>query len=197
MSLAFPAGLIPRSERWKRRLVTISGGVTIDGISGASLTDGGGLWVAEQVFIVRPHLIGEVEMFEERMESGSVSVNLPAFRYRAKYIAGAAVVAPAPLRATTLTVAISGFPFEADRHHFSIDHPTRGKRLYRVTGATLLADGLQTITFRPPLREAVSDELLDRTNPGCVMRMTNPDDFLTPVDLTQTATMSPTWVESF
>lgn len=80
----------------------------------------------------------------------------------------AEATAPAALRATTLSfVGVFQRPIIGGEW-FAIEHPTKGWRAYRVR--TINADA-GTLTFRPPLREALAGgELLDFSNPRCLMR---------------------------
>lgn len=71
----------------------------------------------------------------------------------------------ADLRATTLSVALTAARPLLGGEWFSIEHATKGWRAYRV--ATV--DG-NTITFRPPLREAISaNTVLEFGEPRCLM----------------------------
>lgn len=78
----------------------------------------------------------------------------------------AEATAAAALRATTLEInGAFGQPLLGGEW-FSIEHPTKGWRAYKVRGI----DGA-TLSFSPPLREAVAEgETLDFTKPRCIMR---------------------------
>lgn len=109
----------------------------------------------------------------------------------------AGVTANAALRATTLQVEFEVAAALMGAEPFSIMHPVRGRRLYGVHSVGATVDDVTTITIRPPLREAVlADTRLDFDNPGCVMRLVNPD-WLSPLDPTHEMTAAPTWVEHF
>ncbi len=80
----------------------------------------------------------------------------------------AEATAPAALRATSLSFSgVFQRPIIGGEW-FAIEHPTKGWRAYRVR--TVDAD-TGTLTFRPPLREALTGgEQLDFSNPRCLMR---------------------------
>ena len=80
--------------------------------------------------------------------------------------------ASAALRATTLTATVTYAPSLQAGQHFSIDHTTKEHRLYRIKSVTDNEDGTSTLTFWPPLREAVAaDERLEFDRPKCRMRL--------------------------
>ena len=96
------------------------------------------------------------------------------------------------MRATTLSLTMIVGALEGGER-FSIDHATKGKRLYTISRV----DG-DDITIRPPLREAVASGTdLDFTQPGCVCRLSNPDDFLGALDLNKNLIATAVWIESF
>lgn len=80
----------------------------------------------------------------------------------------AVTTADAPLRATSLAIqAVSFARALQGGEWFSIDHPTMRHRCYRV--GTIQGG---TITFRPPLREAVpAGATLNFGDPLCTMRV--------------------------
>jgi hypothetical protein len=79
------------------------------------------------------------------------------------------------LRATSLDLAILNAGDLVGGESFSIDHPTMGHRLYEIKTAIYDDDDLATITFNPPLREAVtSGTRLEFDRPRCTMRLVNP-----------------------
>ena len=77
----------------------------------------------------------------------------------------------ATLRATQLTFSadLAGRPLRGGEW-FSIEHPAKGWRAYKVIRVPAQDDDGATIQFRPPLREAVTTgQVLDMTNPRCLM----------------------------
>lgn len=107
----------------------------------------------------------------------------------------------APLRATTLRILpIALGPLEGGEK-FTIVHPIRGARKYGIGRVTPIAGdpaGAIDITIRPPLREAAPARTdLDFDRPRCVMRLANPDVWLSPLDALHEMTAAPVWVEAF
>lgn len=88
----------------------------------------------------------------------------------------AKVTVAAILRATSLTVQmIAGDAFHGGEK-FAIDHPNNRWRLYSVRTAVQNTDGTWALTFRPPLREAVSlGTFLEFDRPKSVMRLATAD----------------------
>ncbi len=74
---------------------------------------------------------------------------------------------PAALRATSLAFfGVFAQPLIGGEW-FSISHPTKGVRAYKVRSVNQEAG---TLTFRPPLREAIqAGDTLDFANPRCLM----------------------------
>ncbi|MCA9267645.1 MAG: hypothetical protein KDA41_04215 [Planctomycetales bacterium] len=78
-----------------------------------------------------------------------------------------AATAAAVLRATTLEVAGALPRPLLGGEWFTIVHPAKGERAYKVR---TVADDGSSLTFRPPLREAVAvGEELDFSHPRCLM----------------------------
>ncbi len=205
MSLAFPANLIPRSERWVLRGVTISGGISVGGVAGLDRTDGGGLWVCEQEFLLTTNpQIKAAAAFDASMDSGSRSVNLPVRVEKTTPGLGPHVYAvdeAAALRATTIKLKNYGsltLQALSGGEDFTLVHPTLGPRKYRVASVVSTAGAVHTVTIRPPLREAAAINLnADFDGVSCIMRLANPDDFVGPSDPGPTVTLKALWVESF
>lgn len=56
--------------------------------------------------------------------------------------------------------------------HFSIDHPVKGWRLYRIVQVVDVAGDVHSVTIEPPLREAVAAaETAEFDAPRCVMTL--------------------------
>ncbi|WLB43014.1 hypothetical protein QIH93_20930 [Bradyrhizobium ottawaense] len=80
--------------------------------------------------------------------------------------------AAAELRATSLEIEIVEAGELVGGEAFSIEHETAGWRLYEIKTVDARDDGQATITFNPPLREAVSDGTrLEFDRPRCLMRL--------------------------
>lgn len=113
------------------------------------------------------------------------------------FYAGAApvgsVVSDAPLRATKLRIGLPAGVSLRGGEAFAIKHPNRGERRYQV--ARVSGDEL---TFRPELREAVlAGAEVHFHNPGCVMKLANPDEFFDPIRSGRFSYLNPVFVEAF
>ena len=91
----------------------------------------------------------------------------------AGWIADVTLAADAALRATSITVTVGYAPTLQPGQLFSVDHAVKGPRWYQVR--TWDAD-TNTLTFRPPLREAAtSGDRLEFDRPTCRMRLASDD----------------------
>lgn len=82
------------------------------------------------------------------------------------------LAASAPLRATSLRISLAQGAGLAAGQHFSIEHPTKGWRLYRIARVTSPGT-TATVEIRPPLRAAVSAGMaVEFDVPRCLMRVT-------------------------
>ncbi|WP_441268676.1 hypothetical protein AB7G19_29955 [Bradyrhizobium sp. 215_C5_N1_1] len=82
----------------------------------------------------------------------------------------------ADLRATTMAIDIRMAAELVGGESFSVRHPTVGWRLYEIATVVYDDDAHATITFNPPLREAVEDgEQLEFDRPCCTMRLAKPE----------------------
>lgn len=79
---------------------------------------------------------------------------------------------PAALRATSLDITINCAGELMGGESFSIDHETMGWRLYEIATVLMDDDTMGTITFNPPLRQAIpAGTQLEFDRPRCVMRL--------------------------
>lgn len=215
----WPSDLLsPDTENWRLQGVSISGGFTVGGATRMMRTDGGGLWIGEQTFLfntrdqikaaraIEASLDGGVGQivawsFEVPFAPGIVTVpSVPhsdgtPFGDGSEYASvphGAVTTASAALRATSLSITmISGVIQGGER--FSIVHPTKGWRRYTIARV----DG-DTITIRPPLREAIdSGTEMNFIQVGCVCRLANPDEFMGALDGNHMIAATARWVEAF
>jgi hypothetical protein len=109
----------------------------------------------------------------------------------------ASVYAGAALRATTMTIKLDvGGPLLGGEI-FAIEHRNQSWRMYEIK--TAVAAGPNTvITFRPPLREAVTaGDLVEFDIPRCVMRLSTPDAMTLELDLRRFGTPSVSFTEYF
>ncbi len=193
----FPTALFAFDEQevdLERRVT--SGGVSLSGAEDLIATDGGGRWFAE--FANGPLLDREPMLawrsFLLIAEEGATEIIVPfcdpmhqpygdehsvphsddtTFDDESLYSGGGAaaeVAADAALRATTLTLTVTLPQPLVGGETFSIEHPVKGWRAYRVRTVEEQSDTEVTITLRPPLREAVSEgEVVDFVDPRCLM----------------------------
>lgn len=196
----FPTCLFSPSDihaDFERR--TTSGGVSLSGEEDIIATDGGGrvfleigdayldepiialAWRAFDAWCdggVRPVI---VHLCEHRYQPSNGVVTVPhgdgtTFSDETEYSQGDAhgeVAVDAPLRATTLTLTnlVLARPLVGGEW-FAIDHPTWRWRSYRIAEVMEQDATSATITFRAPLREAVTAGTeVDFTDPRCVMRV--------------------------
>jgi hypothetical protein len=196
----------------------MTGGQSVGGIVRSNRLDGGGLWVIEQDFLFHSRAqIKAARAIEAGLDGGSGEIVVRVFETPfapvgaeastvpfsdgstfsdgtefASVPIGATLTASAALRATTLSLTMIAGDLEAGER-FSIDHVTKGRRLYtvaRVTG--------DEITIRPPLREACdSGTELDFARPSVVCRLANPDDFMGALNTAHHVEATAVWIEAF
>lgn len=198
--------LSPASERWLLRGRTIGGGVNLYGEARQARNDGGGIWVCwmNDIAVETPEQLRLARGLEARLDGGATEIIVPAFEgpvgvmpqdgaWQGDY----EIATAAALRATEIEVGITvGLPL-GEGMKFSIVHPTMNKRLYVIAAASAVVAGVQTLTIRPPLREAVTDEAVDLNDLGCLMKLANADDFLGALDAQHESTANAVWVEAF
>lgn len=210
--------LTPRQERWRLQGVALNGGTTVAGTQRPSRTDGGGIWVGEQSFLLSSRNqikaaraieaildggVGKIVAwsFEEPFAPGDL---IPAavphsdgapFGDGSLYgsvPAGAMTTAACPLRATHIPLAMLSGVLQGGEH-FSIIHASAGWRRYRVAR---VGDGYAEI--RPPLREATpSGTALYFVRVGLGVRLANPDEFFGALDPSRIIEVTARWVEAF
>lgn len=109
--------------------------------------------------------------------------------------------AAAGLRTVTLRVAVDQGSALQPGMHFSIDHATKGWRLYRIAAVSVVSQGdnagVYDIEIRTPLREAIGDDTpMEFDRPRCFMRLVTPDDMGLDLVLRRTATPSISFLEA-
>ncbi|ADL00703.1 hypothetical protein [Brevundimonas subvibrioides] len=206
MEVFNPYLFVPTKERWRIAGSTIGGGVPVAGAPGLARTDGGGFWVCEQteIDLYETEQLKEARRLMAALDGGSRPAIVFAFTGATKPGPGSHSYftdAPAALRATTLVLKNYGNVTTQNLkggEDFSMFHPGKGYRLYRVASIVSAVGGVQTVTIRPPLREAVLTNVSAQFDtPACQMRLANPDDFLDAIDGLHTSVANPVWVESF
>lgn len=206
------------SERAGLKGVAMTGGQSVGGIVRSNRLDGGGLWVIEQEFLLHSRAqIKTARAIEAGLDGGSGEIIIRVFETPfapvgltastvpfsddttfsdgtefASIPTGAVLTAAAGLRDTTISLArVTGTLEGGER--FSIDHATKGRRLYTVARV----DGAE-VTIRPPLREACpAGTELDFITPGCVCRLANAEEFMGAINEHHHITATAVWVEAF
>jgi hypothetical protein len=85
------------------------------------------------------------------------------------------IAAAASLRATSLDITINLAGDLLGGESFSIQHQTKGWRVYEIGTVDMVSDTEATINFNPPLREAIgNDTPLEFDQPRCMMRLVAP-----------------------
>lgn len=196
----------PKPVRWRLQGVALSGGVSTGGTASMARTDGGGLWVCEMsgVWLRTREQLKEARAIEARLDGGVTKLIVPDRDFHlgprppgVNWPISATATAAA-LRATEITIDFEHGAPATGGEHFSIDHPTHGRRMYRISEVVERLSTTQTVKIRPPLREAISDStLIDFDRPSCTMRLSNPDDFFGAIESGRTAQLSPVFMEAF
>jgi hypothetical protein len=110
------------------------------------------------------------------------------------------LVGAAALRATSIVINMVRGSALMGGHEFSLLHPTKGWRKYRVVRVSAVDGQHFTCAIWPPLREAVADGLAAEFDaPRCLMRI-QPDkaDQLEPaLNLNRFGTVDATFIEAF
>lgn len=79
------------------------------------------------------------------------------------------------LRATSMDITINNAGALIGGESFSIEHETMDWRVYEIATIDMTSDTTATITFNPPLREAIeAGTTLEFDRPRCKMRLANP-----------------------
>lgn len=210
--------LTPREERWRLQGVALSGGVNVGGNTTVARTDGGGIWVGEQSFLLTSRDQIKAARAIEAILDGGVG-QIVAWSFETPFVpgdiaapaaphsdgspfgdgalygtmpAGATTTAACPLRATVIPLTMISGVLQGGEN-LSIVHATRGWRRYRVGR---VGDGFAEI--RPPLREAIgSGTPLYFARVGTVARLANPDEFFGPLDPSRIVEVTARWVEAF
>lgn len=210
--------LTPRQERWRLQGVALNGGTTVAGTQRLSRTDGGGIWVGEQSFLLSSRDQIKAARAIEAILDGGVG-KIVAWSFEVPFApgdvtpaavphsdgapfgdgtlygsvpAGATVTADCPLRATHIPLTMLSGVLQGGEH-FSIIHAVAGWRRYRVAR---VGDGYAEI--RPPLREAIpSGTALYFVRVGLGVRLANPDEFFGALDPSRIVEVTARWVEAF
>lgn len=210
--------LTPRQERWRLQGVALNGGTTVAGTQRPSRTDGGGIWVGEQSFLLTtPEQIKAARAIEAILDGGVGKIVAWSFEepfapgdlvpsaaphsdgasfgdgtLYGSVPAGATVTADCALRTTHIPLTMLSGVLQGGEH-FSIIHGSAGWRRYRVAR---VGDGYAEI--RPPLREAITNGTpLYFVRVGLGVRLANPDEFFGALDPSRIVEVTARWVEAF
>lgn len=116
----------------------------------------------------------------------------------ASYLIEAETVGTAVLGATEIVIDITVGEALRGGEHFTLTHPTRDERMYRVAKVVSVVGTQATVKIRPPLREATTDAMVvDFDRPRCVMRLADPNAMRLNLQLGRFATVGVAFVESF
>lgn len=150
-----------------------------------------------------------VPTFEPQFAPTPPGMSLPApvdhaggvpFSSGVGYVGGvidASAAGSAVRRATAMDIRMTVGSALLGGEVFSIDHPTWGSRRYVVGQVGEATGDVYPTEFRPPLREDVpEDAALNFDTPGCVMRQTNPQEFLGALRSGKTMEMVATFEEA-
>ena len=210
--------LTPRQERWRLQGVALNGGVNVGGNTTVARTDGGGIWVGEQSFLlstrdqikaaraIEASLDGGVGQivawsFEEPFVPGNLTAGSVPHSDGSPFgdgtlygsvPAGAITTAACALRATIIPLTMLAGVLQGGEN-LSIIHETRGWRRYRVARV-----GAGFAEIRPPLREAIpSGAQLYFVRVGMAARLSNPNEFFGALDPSRIVEVTARWVEAF
>lgn len=108
-----------------------------------------------------------------------------------------ATVAPAILRATTITInVVQGSPAQGGQT-FEVTHATKGKRVYQ-TGRVISRNGQSTtLQIWPPLREEITDTVYINFDWPCLTCRLVPDSDISPDISFGRASVSAQFIEAF
>lgn len=224
--LFWPAPLLyAETVDWGLTGAVITGGTTLGGASQVGFASGGPFWrlkldglvIADRTALLAaraiqaamdggatPIVVGPCDCWFAPFSVGASGSSVPhsdemPFSDGGLYYSSsisATVGAAASLRAASLTLAITGGSAVGGGEHFSIDHPTAGRRMYRIIAVTGGTDEAPIVSIRPLLREAVAaSEVVDFDKPSCLMRLSDPEGFPLPIQHGIFAETSASFVE--
>ena len=108
-----------------------------------------------------------------------------------------ASIAPAALRATTVTLTVTQGSRAVGGQTFEVNHPTFGKRVYQ-TGRVISRDGQSTtLNIWPPLREAIAAPVAVNFDWPCLTCRLVPDSDISPELTHGRGSVTAQFVEAF
>lgn len=219
----FPAAEVDISLQGR----VMTGGLSVGGISQLVKTDHGGLWriTLGGIVLRKKDQVQAWRALEALMDGGATTILLPLCDYRhaplpagvsppdplphsdgayhsddTGYLSGvmsAELAASAVLGDTELDIDMLVGSNLRGGEHFSIEHATRGHRLYRAT--TVQTDGtVNTVKIRPPLRDdAAIGATVHFDKPSLVVRLAHPDAMNLSLQMNRFGQVSVTFIEAF
>ncbi len=205
----------PLDVKWSLRGVTNGGDTSIGGLNRVGRTDGGGYWMCTMsgIWLHETAQIKYFRVMEGLMNGGASPIVVPALEAAfANWPGGVVPSNPftpgvinmtvnddAALRSPSLNIKVTDGDPLAGGERVSITHATLGVRLYTIVAAgTPDGDGVQFCAISPPLREATdADTAVDAQNPGCVVRLINPEDTFDALNQSRTANVTLQFQECF
>lgn len=227
-TLIWPRDLFEASAiHWRPEGGNVSGGAAFNGTPQVGFLDGGPVWrLSLGGIILRDTAqLRTARALEAALDSGATPIDvgpcdcvfapLPdgasfsrvthsdssSFSDASLYEGGpitAEFASSAALRAVSVTLDLTTAATLQGGEQFSVNHPTVGRRMYRVIMITGGSDEVPQVKIRPPLREAVTagDEI-DFNRPSCLMRLSGVGGFGVPIQYGRWAEVSAEFVEYF
>lgn len=153
------------------------GGASRSGVISTSRTDGGGFWVIEERVSLRTDALRRSwNSWISRADGGAspIIVSIAERVRQPSGVSSAILASAAALRATQLSVQVTGGGTLQEGHRFTINHAAWGPRAYDIVEAEAEGGGLWTLQIRTPLREAASIAApLDFADPRTVAVLRN------------------------
>lgn len=227
--LTFPTHLFnPARVVLRPSGTTITGGESLSGETDTIRTDGGGFWLISLLGIelIGTELIRAWRVWEDTLEQGVTKVLVPvadvrmaprpvalpgpllngstdpyfpeAVGFVTPWIVALATAAAA-LRATSLTIDVTAGAALKGGETFSIAHPLKGKRVYRIRRVLNRPTASRAVVeIRPPLREAIAANAgIDFAWPACVATLLPEAEISPEIEYGRRSTVDITFREAF
>lgn len=181
--------LTAHSVAWRLEAPAQDGGATLGGVPQRPFLSGGPSWrlTIGGLILRSREAILEARRLQTALKQGARPILInPCDCRQAPLAAGesfageaspiVATLGAAALRAAVVTLALTdGARPLTGGEQFAVDHPTWGRRMYRVIEVIGGTDEAPQVRIRPVLREAVAaDTPADFNRPGCLMRLDGP-----------------------
>jgi len=195
-----------QSILWELTGTTISGGQTSSGVMQVTRLDGGAQPIVLPMCDLRhapiPLINGQRIFHVDDVPHSDLSPfdDDTPYQHNIQTTIIATGDGPLPLRATSIAIRVTQGGMLKPGQYFSIDHPTVGPRLYRITDTFgITPDVTQAICeIRPPLREATTGNTpLEFNHPACVMRLASVDAMDLTLQMRKYGTPTVNFIEAF